>query len=614
MEDRETALWKMQETFGWTISPDVDLSWTEKSMSSASRPATAGAMRPKQPRIFDSPYAKPGRPGKRVRRLPHYSDYRNRNNTKLRSRSTISENPSSISDPQAKLRPNTAKLEKSAKWSSRLLRVPDNIRKRGLPKEIRSPHPTLGGAVRFLEQQHELSDSRFESKLSTYYSSSPYQIEAPPPSKQALKDVVSQSRSRGGKTIPDEHTREWLHLQSVTMHGGTRSRGLAINPLGLSPPNARTGMSADLSSATSRHFHARALGRQLFFRMKHPKKIPSILRGELHVMMARHKFKPVPPPNWPVKKKIGRREGARVVREWRGATEHVWDLLEEINTVFGGRLLISCEDFYLLERAHMWCRTFQEPSMPVAQRHKIVQLGVLDDEDDLLPEESNDTSRNPGVEQEVQGFNLRHHFQRQPRRHRDRRHAYTVSLQRKDPLEALSGHRRTATASISIADRFEKTGDSNSSGASLGPGSFNLPTAFGQQVETRKRNIRFTASASMTSPLKRMDPEEAVPLGMRNGPGPANYTVPEKETTRGAKIGPGFLSGLEPPISIQCKRLVRPWKKKDRTLRREQAKLDRKMRIIRGKEAELVQMSRGLRSIIAQRVTKEARRNLTCPK
>jgi hypothetical protein len=606
MEDRETALWKMQETFGWTISPDVDLSWTEKAMCGGSRPATAGASRrSRQQRISNSPYGRPGRPGRRGRLPPHNThDVGRHENTKRVAKKGKSKT-SSFSELHAEPRPNTAKHEKAAKWSNRLLTVPNDLRKRGVPEEIRSPHPTLGGAVRFLEQQHEQLDARFESKRSPYYTSSPYPIQAPPPSKQALEDVTKQSRGRGGKIIPDEHTREWLHLQSVTMHGGTRSRGLAIDPLGLSPPNAQKGMSTDLSSATSRRFHTRALGRRLFFRMKHPKKIPSMLRGELHVMMVRHHFEPVPPQNWPAKKKIGRREGARVVKEWRGATEHVWDLLEDANTVFGGRLLISCEDFYLLERAHMWCRTFQEGSMPVAQRHKVVQLGVLEDEDDLLPGESESANRSFHEEQEMPRHYSKHYPRQQPRR---RRHASAVSLQMKDPVEALSVHRRTATACFSGSNRFKKPGDSAGSSTTLGPGSFNLPTAFEQQVESRKRNLRFTASASMTSPLKRMDPEEAALLGMREGPGPAHFVVPERETSGGVKIGPGFSSGLEPPISLQCKRLVEPWKRKDRALQQERAKLDREMRIIRGKEADLVQMSRGLRSIIAQRISKNARR------
>ena len=110
----------------------------------------------------------------------------------------------------------------------------------------------------------------------------------------------------------------------------------------------------------------------------------------------------------------------------------------------------------------------------------------------------------------------------------------------------------------------------------------------------------------MTSPLKRMDPVEAAPLGMREGPGPAHYVAQERSIVSGFKIGPGYTSGREAPINVQCRRLVRPWLKKDKALQREQAKLDRDMQKIRRKEAELVQMSRGLRSIIAQRIAKTA--------
>ena len=61
----------------------------------------------------------------------------------------------------------------------------------------------------------------------------------------------------------------------------------------------------------------------------YPKQIQSSDRGALHVLMGKHHFIPIPPKNWPLKKKIGRREGCRVVVEWRGDTSDVWELLRE---------------------------------------------------------------------------------------------------------------------------------------------------------------------------------------------------------------------------------------------------------------------------------------------
>ena len=72
----------------------------------------------------------------------------------------------------------------------------------------------------------------------------------------------------------------------------------------------------------------------------------------------------------------------------------------------------------------------------------------------------------------------------------------------------------------------------------------------------------------MTSPLKRMDPVEAAPLGMREGPGPAHYVAQERSIVSGFQIGPGYTSG-EKPLSRAGRRLVRPWLKKDKALQRE---------------------------------------------
>ena len=105
--------------------------------------------------------------------------------------------------------------------------------------------------------------------------------------------------------------------------------------------------------------------------------------------MGKHHFIPVPPKNWPFKKKIGRREGCRVVVEWRGDTSDVWELLRELNLRFNHLLLFSCQDFYLLERAHMYCRTFQEGAMPILQRYKLVYIKVVHGEGQtLIVEES----------------------------------------------------------------------------------------------------------------------------------------------------------------------------------------------------------------------------------
>ena len=599
MEDRETALWKMQETFGWTISPDVDLSWgdgmIQGSKKASRRPATAGAKTSRH-RLSHSPYGK--------LKIGHKKRSRTRldKKGKGKGKGKCDGERASSAEKHGLARPNTANQSNTVKWSSRLLQVPNDIRKRGLPQDIRAPHPTLGGAVRFLGHQKEHEESRFAARYSTYYSSSPYPVEAPSASRESLQEVTKLIRGRGGKTIPDEDTKEWLRLQSVTMHGGSRSRGLAINPFGLSPPKASRCIEMDLSSATSNRFHARALGRRLFFRMKHPKKIPSLIRGELHIVMMRHSFEAVPPANWPKKKKIGRREGARVVNEWRGATKDVWELLENINSEFGGKILISCDDFYLLERAHMWCRTFQEGSMPVAQRHKLVQLGIVEDEDDLLWNRSSNNTPTDSNRAILQHVGPRK--KRSPRSISTRK-ADVLSLPMKDPADALSHHRRSTAVNIAVANRFEKV--ESVTGRGIGPGSFVFPTSLERQVESRKRNLRFTAGASMSSPLKRMQPEDAAPLGFREGPGPAHYATPERTISGGIKMGPGFTSDTEPHMSLQCKRLMRPWMRKDEEMQRAQSKLDREMRRIQAKEAELVLMSRGLRSIISQRIEKESR-------
>ena len=60
-----------------------------------------------------------------------------------------------------------------------------------------------------------------------------------------------------------------------------------------------------------------------------------------------------------------------------------------LNLRFNHLLLFSCHDFYLLERAHMYCRTFQEGSMPILQRYKLVYIKVVHGEGQtLIVEES----------------------------------------------------------------------------------------------------------------------------------------------------------------------------------------------------------------------------------
>ena len=142
--EREDALWKTQESFGWTVAPEIKFEWTSEMMAERQR-------RDKRPTT-----------------APHPN------------------NPST----------KTAKL-----WKNRLLKIPTSTKKRGLPKGVRRPRTTKGTSVRFLasRRENEQSDSRFLPQPSSYYKSSPYRITAPPISKQVKHPVPPPA---GGDSEP----------------------------------------------------------------------------------------------------------------------------------------------------------------------------------------------------------------------------------------------------------------------------------------------------------------------------------------------------------------------------------------------------------------------------
>ena len=556
--EREAALWRQQESFGWSIAPDVSFDWTREMLQERQAQDQTKKQRP------------------------------------------------TTAPPKRRVRPS------SAKWTSRLLKIPTSTKRRGMPKGVRRPRPTRGTSVRFLSTRRDTvkNDSRFLPQYSPYYTSTPYDVQAPQPTKEVREPVPPPS---GGETLPAS-SKEWLTLQSVTMHGGARSRGLSstlnrkvASPLGLSPPKPSSrSMDIDLSSATSRMTHARMLGRRLSFRLTYPKQIMSNIRGDLHVMMKKHHFVPVPPKNWPEKKQIGRREGCRVVVEWHGATKDVWELLRELNLVFNHLLLVSCEDFYILERAHMFCRTFQEESMPVAQRHKIIQLTIVKGAGHALAVEESPLARAERERKFMIKFNALEKLRVQAEERQAQREfmrgirarAEMFKGPTKSPMESLSKHKRTVHADFGGGPK--SAANARERNEKNGPGSFVTPLAMGKQLETRKRNV--VNVVSLTSIAQRDSPEKHVPEGMRVGVGPAYYEIARTMDSGPAiKLGPGFTSGKETPEHIVCKKLYSKWSKIDNQLSKEQQIVEKEMRRIRRREEEVMIMARGLRKITASR-------------
>jgi hypothetical protein len=557
--EREDALWKTQESFGWTIAPDINFEWTSEMMAERQRrdkrrPTTAPHPHPHHPSI------------------------------------------------------------KSAKWKNRLLNIPTSTKKRGLPKGVRRPRTTKGTSVRFLasRRENEQSDSRFLPQPSSYYKASPYRITAPPISKQVKHPVPPPA---GGDTLPIS-SKEWLTKQSVTMHGGKRSRGLSstahakvASPFGLSPPKpSKHQMGIELSSQTSNMTHAKMLGRRLSFTLNYPKKLTSTLRGNLHVLMVKHLFMPVPPKNWPVQKTIGRREGCRIVVEWQGDTSNVWALLREINLQCDKLLLVSCSDFYLLERAHMYCRTFQDnKAMPTAQRHKLVTLSVVRGEGTTLDFEESPLQRNERERKLLIEFQKMEKLRMEADTRRNQRlflkniraRAELFKGPTKPPMESLSQHARTKKTDF--GSELKPMNKQKVKNVLNGPGSFVTPLAMGKQLETRKRNV--VAITSLNSVEQRESPEKHVPLGMREGPGPAHYDAFDPNAmVPTIKLGPGFTSGKETPEHIVCRKLYRGWKKYDQNIEKEQLKLNKEMKRIEAKERKMLAMNRGLRKIVSERM------------
>lgn len=173
---REDALWKVQESFGWTASPDVKFEWTQamlderiaqdekKSRKLTTTTTTAKKKKKKKSNNHGSSSHHP-------RRRPTTAPFNRRQQHQLSS-------PSSNS-----LLSNT--------WKDRLLRIPDSTKKRGMPKGVRRPRPTTGTSVRFLSGQRQLNatDERFVSRNSSFYDASPYSIQAPPISKEVAQPV-----------------------------------------------------------------------------------------------------------------------------------------------------------------------------------------------------------------------------------------------------------------------------------------------------------------------------------------------------------------------------------------------------------------------------------------
>ena len=330
--------------------------------------------------------------------------------------------------------------------------------------------------------------------------------------------------------------------------------------------------------------------------------------------MGKHHFMPVPPKNWPMKKKIGRREGCRVVVEWRGATSDVWELLRELNIRFNHLLIFSCADFYLLERAHMYCRTFQEGSMPMIQRHKLVYLNVVEGEGHALVVEESPIVRADREKKEFIKFIEMEKLRIAAKERKEKKEFMKKIHERaekfrgptKSPMESLSMHRRMPNVHFGGGLKF-LTGGSERNDKN-GPGSFVKPSAFDQQRETRKRNMRTITSLYSTS--MRESPEKAVPLGMREGPGPAHYVHDESQVSSRAapriKLGPGFVSGKETPERIVCQRLYKKWLNYDHAIEKETLELNNEMERIKKKEREVLVMARGFRNIQSEKNRKRS--------
>ena len=182
---REDALWKVQESFGWTASPDVKFEWTqamldERIAQDKEKSRKVTTTRKKKKKKKSNNHGSSSSSSHHPRRRPTTAPSNRRQ--QQQQLSSLQPPPSSSSSSSSLL---------SNTWKDRLLRIPNSTKKRGLPKGVRRPRPTTGTSVRFLSGQRQLNatDERFVSRNSTFYDASPYSIQAPPISKEVAQPV-----------------------------------------------------------------------------------------------------------------------------------------------------------------------------------------------------------------------------------------------------------------------------------------------------------------------------------------------------------------------------------------------------------------------------------------
>ena len=275
-----------------------------------------------------------------------------------------------------------------------------------------------------------------------------------------------------------------------------------------------------------------------------------------------------------------------------------------MNIMFDSLLYVTCKDFYLLERGHMYCRTFQEGSMPVLQKYKLITLDIVVGEGTVIKVEESPLAKAERVRKYMITFNqmekLRiqeeERFEKKEFMRKIKARALLFKGPSKPPMESLSIHKRTSSVDLTGGSRTipKKPNEKN------GPGSFIKPLAMGKQLETNKRNT--VNIVSLTSIEARPSPEKHVPEGMRIGVGPAHYDI-SRTMKNGPQInlGPGFSNGNETPEHIVCKKLYRQWNSIDQLQALEQNKVDKEMERIKQREQEVLIMARGLRKITSNK-------------
>lgn len=549
MTDRETSLWRVQSSFGWTADPDLDFSVPKHDGEGLSGGKKNG---------------------------------KNKNNLHLRNN-----NATKGDGRKSRRRDRSRRTKKPSPWAERAAqRGPAPCK---MVERIKHPRPTRGNADRFLSKMTmaDQIDTRYDSAPSEYFRKHPTDMSGrPAPPKPHVMGTPRESVQ-----IVPTRAETWLHTQGLQ----TQSK----RP-GSPPPKLDGTLSAnrDLASKTAGRHLSLLHGRRVFFTILYPFQLK---RNEsLHRILVEAGFSALKQVDandakllgndgpavydgcWvEVSTELNDRQAALVSRWTAPRASHLFSILQKVTSAFD--ILIHTEDFFILERAFEYCRTYNPVSMPTAQRQKLVSVEVSVPEK-VPPAQAPPRPATAGKRRRRRG--------RKGAARRRPRSAKATQRNWAGP-QFLSQYRSPAGASGIFGSASRSSGGSER-GSACGPGSFITPSGMGKQIETGKRNPRLITS--LRTKVPRATPLDRAILGLREGPGP-KYDCRGQYHPSGMKFGPGFIARSDPVPRDELRRHVRDWANDDVAREAENGAITEEMQRLRTAEYRVKMLERGCRAL-----------------